>query len=82
LGVRPTYDGLIIDPRIPKEWPGFKMVRKFRNATYVIEVKNEEHVNMGVKQIIVDGQPIEGNIVPAFNDGKVHHVVVIMGKKE
>ncbi|MEL9939629.1 MAG: glycosyl transferase [Ignisphaera sp.] len=81
LGVRPTYDGLIIDPTIPRDWPGFKMIRKFRNATYIIEVKNEEHVNRGVKQIIVDGKPIEGNVVPAFNDGKEHHVLVIMGRK-
>lgn len=81
LGVRPTYDGLIIDPCIPRNWSYFKMIRKFRGATYVIEVKNEEHVKRGVKQIYVDGKPIEGNKIPIFNDNKVHNVLVIMGNK-
>lgn len=80
LGIRPGYDGLIIDPCIPSEWPGFKVTRTYRGATYVIEVKNEEHVCRGVKQIVVDGKLIEGNILPIFNDNAIHNVVVIMGK--
>ncbi|MEM0377061.1 MAG: hypothetical protein QXI90_04750, partial [Thermofilum sp.] len=81
LGVRPHYDGLLIDPCIPSDWPGFKVTRWFRGAKYVIEVRNEERVCKGVKQIYVDGVPIEGNIVPAFSDGRTHHVLVIMGRK-
>jgi len=38
LGVRPEYDGLIVDPCIPKKWDGFKMQRKFRGATYQLEM--------------------------------------------
>ncbi|MGA9269565.1 MAG: glycosyl transferase, partial [Lutimonas sp.] len=34
LGVQPDYEGLRIDPCIPKDWNGFKMTRKFRGATY------------------------------------------------
>ncbi|MEM2415483.1 MAG: glycosyl transferase [Thermoproteota archaeon] len=81
LGVRPGYDGLIIDPCIPSEWSRFKVTRVYRGATYVIEVRNDEHVCRGVKQIIVDGKPIEGNVLPVFNDNAIHHVVVTMGRK-
>jgi cellobiose phosphorylase len=82
LGVRPGYDGLIVDPCIPKDWPGFSVTRVYRGATYVIDVKNEEHVCRGVKQITVEGKPIEGNVLPVFSDGATHHVTVIMGVKK
>lgn len=79
LGVRADHDGLIVDPCIPKDWSEFKVTRRFRGATYVIEVKNPSHVSHGVKQVTVDGKPIKGNKLPIFNDGKTHHVSVLMG---
>jgi cellobiose phosphorylase len=79
LGVRPTYDGLMVDPCIPEDWNGFKITRRFRGATYEITVKNPQHVSKGIKEIIVDGKKIEGQILPVFNDGKVHKVKVLMG---
>ncbi|MDD3612404.1 MAG: glycosyl transferase [Eubacteriales bacterium] len=79
LGVRPQFDGLLVDPCIPADWDGFKVTRHFRNADYVIEVKNPDHVQKGVKSVTVDGKPIQGNIIPVFEDGKEHQVEVIMG---
>ncbi|CCQ97006.1 putative phosphorylase [[Clostridium] ultunense Esp] len=80
LGVRPTLEGLLVDPSIPKEWEGFTYRRPFRGATYTIEVKNPDHVNRGVKELYVDGNPVEGNLIPDLADGKDHHVLVIMGR--
>ena len=54
LGIQTDYDGLVIDPCIPKEWVGFTVHRKFRGTTYAIEVINEEHISKGVKEIWVD----------------------------
>lgn len=79
LGIRPDYDGLIIDPCIPSKWDGFSVVRKFRKAIYRIEVKNPDHVNKGIKQISVDGDIIEGNKIDVFTDGLEHLVEVTMG---
>ena len=79
LGLRPTYTGLLIDPCIPHDWPGFTVTRQVRGATYVIEVQNPDRVCKGVKSIEVDGQAVTGNIVPYLNDGQTHHVVVIHG---
>lgn len=53
--------------------------RQFRGATYDITVKNPDHVCKGVKSVTVDGNAIEGNVLPAFGDGKHHAVEVIMG---
>ncbi|EOD01197.1 GH36-type glycosyl hydrolase domain-containing protein [Caldisalinibacter kiritimatiensis] len=79
LGVRPTYEGLLIDPSIPKEWDGFTYRRQFRGATYLINVNNSAHVNRGIKEIYVDGKLIENNVLPDFKDGKEHRVKVLMG---
>ncbi|MDW7692039.1 hypothetical protein R9C00_15145 [Flammeovirgaceae bacterium SG7u.111] len=79
LGVKPDYKGLLVNPCIPTKWDGFKMKREFRGATYNIEVKNPDHISKGVKQMIVDGNPVEGNIVPIFEAGTEHSVEVIMG---
>jgi cellobiose phosphorylase len=79
LGIRPEYDGLLIDPCIPKDWDGFTVHRKFRNAIYKIAVQNPQHVSKGAKEITVDGKKLKGNILPPFMDGKTHSITVIMG---
>jgi len=80
-GCKPDYDGLKIDPCIPKAWDGYKVTRYFRGSTYEITVKNPNHVSKGVAKITVDGNEISGNILPVFNDGKTHKVEVIMDNK-
>jgi cellobiose phosphorylase len=79
LGIRPDYDGLIIDPCIPQNWEGFFVQRKFRGALYRIEVKNPHHVNKGVKVMSIDGDRIDGNIIPVQDKGKTYQVEVILG---
>ena len=79
LGIRPQADGLWIEPAIPAKWDGYKVKRNFRQAEYMIEVKNPEHVNQGIKSMSVDGKPHEGKLIPIFADGMVHKVEVIMG---
>ena len=78
LGIRSSHRGLEIDPCIPQAWDGFKAIRKFRGATYAIEVKNPGHISKGVASIIVDGKEIDGHVVPAFAGGE-HSVEVLMG---
>jgi len=80
LGVRPTYDGLEINPCIPRAWNGFKVTRRFRNAVYEIDVQNPDQVCRGVRSVSVDGTPITGNVVPVFNDGRTHHIAVVLGE--
>ena len=79
LGIKPEFEGLMIDPCIPKDWDGYTISRLYRGSTYVIDVKNPNHVSSGVKKVTVDGAEISGNILPVFNDGKEHKVEVVMG---
>jgi cellobiose phosphorylase len=79
LGIRPQEDGLLVDPSIPADWPGYKVTRKFRNAIYHIDVKNPTRVSRGVKSMTVDGVAQQGSLAPVFNDGQEHSVEIIMG---
>ncbi|HYW66293.1 MAG TPA: glycosyl transferase, partial [Candidatus Dormibacteraeota bacterium] len=62
LGIRTSYEGLLIAPVIPKSWRGFKVSRKFRGATYEIEVKRAGEGNKVCLE--VNGAPVQGNLVP------------------
>ena len=79
LGIRPDFDGLLIDPCIPTHWKGFKATRKFRGDTYRIEVLNPDGKSKGVKTVIVDDLPYKSNLIPVFGDGKEHKVKVVLG---
>lgn len=78
LGIQPGFKGLQLDPCIPKAWDGFTATRKYRGASYEIVVSNPEHVSKGIKKMIVDGKPVDGNIVPLFSEG-THKVEVTLG---
>jgi cellobiose phosphorylase len=78
LGIRPDYDGLIIEPCIPADWDGFTVRRKFRGATYNIEVLNPEHRMKGAWEITVDSRKHDSSLLPLFPEGTEHHVRVIM----
>ena len=80
LGLRPSYEGLVIDPVIPSSWPGFKAERVFRGARYLVEVENPEGVMSGVASIDVDGRPIDGQVIAPRPAGTVCRVSVKMGR--
>ena len=79
LGIKPEYDGLKIDPCIPPDWDGFTLNRSFRNAMYRIRVNNPNRVSKGIISLTVDGEMMEGILVPVFEDAATHEVEVVMG---
>lgn len=79
LGVKPHYDGLLIDPCIPKDWDGYKVCRKFRGTTYKITIKNPNHVSKGVKSIEMDGKAVTTKTVLAEVGVEVCELVVELG---
>ena len=79
LGIRTDYEGLKIDPCIPKNLKQFSVYRKFRGTTYHIEVTNPDGVSKGVKEIMVDGNVITGNIISPIKNKSEVSVKVILG---
>lgn len=77
LGIMPTLQGLCVNPCIPSEWDGFSVARKYRDAMYIINVENSNHVSKGIKDIYVDD--VRVNKIPILGRGKIANIRVIMG---
>lgn len=63
LGVRPGWDGLVVDPQIGPDVPEFTVTRVARGATYEITVTNSGAEGSRAT-LEVDGVAVEGNEVP------------------
>ena len=57
LGIHPTYEGLKIDPCIPCDLKEYKVTRKWRDAEYVITVKNPNGKQRADKPTILPYEP-------------------------
>ncbi len=79
FGLKPDYDGLLLDPCVDPAWTDFSITRTFRGANYRIHFDNKAGVERGVKSVSVDGKRIEGNKLPVFADGNTHTVEVVCG---
>jgi N,N'-diacetylchitobiose phosphorylase len=80
LGIRPTMDGLVIDPCIPAAWGEFAVERVVRGQRIQVRVENPRHVCRGVYQLqLDDGTVIRGNQVAnaQLRDGLA--IVAVMG---
>ena len=77
LGIKPAYNGLQIDPCICSEWKEYTVTRRFRGAEYEITIKNPDGVCKGIREMLLDGQPVEGNVVP--HTPGTHKVLVTLG---
>jgi len=82
LGIAASYKGLTIHPCIPSTWEGFTVTRRFRGAWYEIKVSNPNHVCVGIKKILVDGEEFDDLYIPAFAAGTRHLVEIELGKAE
>ena len=78
LGIKPHYEGLMIDPCIPSDWKSYAVERHFRGTRYLIEIDNPDGVFRGVKEMTVDGEKVSGNIIPPKDADSVT-VKVTMG---
>lgn len=78
LGVRPELTGLRVDPVLPADWSGFTVTRVFRGATYEITVGKEPGVTGRVTGLIVDGERVDGTVVPPAPAGAVVRVEAVV----
>ena len=79
LGVKPTLDGLEIDPCVPSGCKGFTVTRSYRGAEYEIRVENPDGAQHGVKSLTVDGKAADGKLIPIASAGSHVRVDVVLG---
>lgn len=80
LGIRPQYDGLLIDPCVKHDWDSFSVERRWRNINISIEVKNPSRVCRGIESLEADGKKLDSVLVPVdlLHDGS--RIIAVMGK--
>lgn len=78
LGVRPAFEGLVIDPCIPQSWPGFGVTRRWRGATYHVTVRRSADGQPGVKFTTLNGAEVSQPISPQ-PAGTQPEIVVTIG---
>jgi len=79
LGLKPTLDGLMVDPCLPAEMKGFEVTRRYRGAVYHITVKNPDGKQHGVKRVLVNGAEQKSNILAPAPAGSSVQVEIVMG---
>ena len=77
-GLRPSYEGLVVEPRLPEHVKTAEMTRKFRGVEYIISVKNNKN-DGAVKVEVVSGGKANGTTVVADNGAKQVKVSVTVG---
>ena len=79
LGIQPEYEGLTVNPCLPKNFGDLKIKRRYRDAEYYIDIRKPDGVEKGVAWMEVDGEKIAGNQIPLIPGKKEYHVTVQMG---
>ncbi len=78
-GIRPDLNGILISPSIPSKWDGFKINKIFRDKKLDIEIKNPDHVQSGVKEIILNGEKLDKNYISEKILKEKNSITVILG---
>ena len=80
LGFRLRRTTLLIEPCIPRAWPGYEIDFRYHSTTYAIVVENPLGVSRGVASLELDGQALPvGDGIPLADDGISHRVRVVLG---
>lgn len=78
LGIKPDYNGLVIDPCLPDSINELTITRIYRGAAYHIHVTKTDGTEKGVTKMMVNGQAVDGNCVPFEKDATEYQVEIIM----
>nr|WP_284680395.1 glucoamylase family protein [Aceticella autotrophica] len=81
MGFKKHGDILMVDPCIPKSWGQYTIEYNYVNETkYIIEVKNPEGIEKGVKEVYLDGELQLSKKIKMIDDNKTHKIKIILGK--
>jgi cyclic beta-1,2-glucan synthetase len=76
LGFTKRGNALVIQPRVPAEWPEFSIDYRFGGSVYAIVVRNPGAIRDGAVDVSVDGRSLDGAEIPLVDDGARHEVLV------
>ena len=76
LGIKPQFDGLMVDPCLPGDMKDVQVTRKFRGSEYDIHIRNLSGGEKKRVSVTVDGEKLPGCVIPAGPAGQKHTVEV------
>jgi cyclic beta-1,2-glucan synthetase len=81
LGISLRGQALLIDPCIPRAWPGFEFTYKFGSSRYRITVKNPRGVSRGIAEARLDGKSLTAGPceIRLLDDGRYHYGEIVLG---
>ena len=81
LGFRLRGKTLVIDPCIPRKWPGFEIVYRHGSTRYEIAVANPHNLSRGASSVELDGKilPQRPAQIELADDGVTHRVRITLG---
>jgi cyclic beta-1,2-glucan synthetase len=74
LGFTRRGDQLRLDPRVPRDWPGFSLEYRYGASTYQVAVALGD--DGADTRIVLDGQAVAGDAITLVDDGAPHRVQV------
>ena len=81
LGIKVRGTTLMVEPCIPRAWPGFEFTYKHGTSRYRISVKNPRGVNRGIAHATLDGKDLSGapGEIQLTDDGRYHYGEITLG---
>ncbi|HEQ72331.1 MAG TPA: glycosyl transferase, partial [Spirochaetia bacterium] len=84
IGIRPDYDGLLIDPKLPSDLSDITVERKFRGTRYTIRIRTEKKGATQIVKATCDGEqlpiePAQPLVIPVQENRSHCTIDIIMG---
>ncbi len=76
LGLKLEGDKLRLNPRVPKDWCTCRIHYRHRETLYHITVEQDANLLPKTVDIVADGQPLPGDLLPLVDDRQEHHVTI------
>jgi len=74
LGIKLTVDKLTFTPRVPKEWPNYKIRYRYRATFYQLNFTPAKPGE--TKSVVLDGMEQEQSVLTLADDGQPHTVEI------
>jgi cellobiose phosphorylase len=79
LGFKRRGGTLVLDPVIPKDWPGFRLRYRHGSTSYEIAIENPDGFCRGIALAELDGTSVSPEAIPLRDDQQPHAIRVRLG---
>jgi len=81
LGIHVRGRTLLLDPCIPRDWPGFEITYRYGSAHYRVVVENPLGTSRGIKRARLDGRELDTPYgIAMVDDGSHHYALITLGQ--